>query len=160
MKTVLKESAVEEFWSEILDSVIVQEFWEELEREWERERERVFFNILLESNGARIVWVWKDGRSGPSVFARRDLDRQSAWSYDTLGQFWWDKRHIKIHNLLPQCELWTIDVWCWAMWGYTLLLITRYEVEYSLIFNFCNYLTLVFLYNFCYFRIGWFISLI
>ena len=36
MKTVLKESAVEEFWSEILDSVIVQEFWEELERERER----------------------------------------------------------------------------------------------------------------------------
>ena len=55
MKTVLKESAVEEFWSEILDSVIVQEFWKELERE--RERERVFFNILLESNGARNVSV-------------------------------------------------------------------------------------------------------
>ena len=44
MKTVLKESAVEEFWSEILASVIVQEFWVELERE--REREREFFLIF------------------------------------------------------------------------------------------------------------------
>ena len=50
MKTVLKESAVEEFWSEILDSVIVQERVRERESEF-------FFNILLESNGARNVWV-------------------------------------------------------------------------------------------------------
>ena len=38
MKTVLKESAVEEFWSEILDSVIVQERV--------RERESEFFLIF------------------------------------------------------------------------------------------------------------------
>lgn len=40
MKTVLKESAVEEFWSEILASVIVLEF---LGRTRERERERMSF---------------------------------------------------------------------------------------------------------------------
>ena len=59
MKTVLKESAVEEFWSEILDSVIVQERV--------RERESEFF----------LIFYWRAMERETCGFERMgDRDRQ------------------------------------------------------------------------------------
>ena len=101
MKTVLKESAVEEFWSEILDSVIVQEFWEELERE----RKSEFF----------LIFYWRAMERESCGFERMgDRDRRlllggiltvNLHEVMTRGGSFGGAKDIKIHNLLPQCEL-------------------------------------------------------
>ena len=97
MKTVLKESAVEEFWSEILDSVIVQERV--------RERESEFF----------LIFYWRAMERETCGFERMgDRDRRfllggiltvNLHEVMTRGGSFGGAKDTKIHNLVPQGEL-------------------------------------------------------